>query len=200
MYYVNQTLLRQLELLDIDFKYWVTIPWGYKQRNMDRCHSRHRELRRSLRAFYKEPIKIWFFNEVHTDTASRHCGGYHSHLLIEDCSPDRWKTPSKRMERFLSEKDPEALFNALSGQPVSDDSKQALLKRVLQLSPLVPSGSLGVVIKPIHDLRGLVGDYCLKQVGKELSISDVIDVFNSDLNLNNDSWDANHTRQKTLSL
>ena len=104
------------------------------------------------------------------------------------------------MERFLSEKDPEALFSALSGQPVSDDSKQTLLKRVLQLSPLVPSGALGVVIKPVHDIRGLVGDYCLKQVGKELSIADVIDVFNSDLNLNNNSWDALHTRQKTLSL
>ena len=197
---LSQILLKQLELLDIDFKYWVTIPWSYKQRNMDRVHRRHRELRRSLRAFYKEPIKIWFFNEIHTDKASRHFGGYHSHLLIEDCSPNRWKCPSRRMERFLSEKDPEALFSALSGETVSDDSKRGLLKRILQLSPLVPSGSLGVVIKPIHDIHGLVGEYCLKQVDKELSISEVIDLFNSDLNLNNNSWDANFTRQKTLSL
>ena len=79
------------------------------------------------------------------------------------------------------------------------DDKRALLKRVFSQS-LVPSGPLGVVIKPIHDMHGLVGDYCLKQVDKELSIADVIDVFNSDLNLNNDFWDANHTRQKTLSL
>ena len=194
---LSQILLKQLALLDIDFKYWVTIPWGYKQRNMDRVHRRHRELRRSLRAFYKEPIKIWFFNEVHTDPDSRHFGGFHRHLLVEDIPPERWRTPSKRMERFLSEHDAEALFTALSGGIPTDNQKIALLKRVLRLHPSVPNGTLGVVVKPITELNGVLG-YCLKQAGRDLSIADVVDVTASDMDLTTGDWNEKRPRHQGI--
>ena len=162
---------------------------------MDRVHSRHKELRRSIRNFYGEPVKCWFFNEVHTHPDHPHYGGFHTHLLLEDCSPDRWKHPSRRMERFLQDKDPEALFAALSGAEPTDIQKIALLKRVLRLHPSVPNGNLGVVVKPISDLNGVLG-YCLKQAGRDLSIADVIDLTASDMDLTADNWNERLARQE----
>ena len=101
---IRQILDNQIDCLDTDFKYWVTIDWFNKQTNEAAVHSRHKELRRSIRAFYGEPIKTWWFNEVHKDPFSPHYGGYHSHAVVSDCSPERWKNPSRRMERFLSER------------------------------------------------------------------------------------------------
>ena len=168
---------------------------------MDRVHSRHKGLRRSIRNFYAEPVKCWFFNEIHTHPDHPHHGGFHTHLLVEDCSPNRWKHPSKRMERFLQDKDPEALFAALSGASPTDSQKIALLKRVLRLHPLVPNGLLGVDVKPIHDLHGLIGrgGYCLKQKGLDQSIADVIDLTASDMDLTTGDWNENRPRQQALS-
>ena len=97
---IKDILYEQIRSYGIDFKYWVTINWRYKQLNELQVSRRHKGLRRLLRHFYKEPIRCWFFNEIHTSTASPHCGGFHTHALIEDCSPTRWKHPSQRMEGF----------------------------------------------------------------------------------------------------
>ena len=168
---------------------------------MDRVHSRHKGLRRSIRHFYAEPVKCWFFNEIHTHPDHPHHGGFHTHLLVEDCSPTRWSTPSKRMERFLQDIDTEALFTALSGGTPTDSQKIALLKRVLRLHPLVPNGLLGVDVKPIQHLQGLLGrgGYCLKQIGANQSIADVIDLTASDLDLTEDNWNERLTRQEARS-
>lgn len=199
---IKDIMSNQIKKNGIEFKYFVTIPYRFKQRNMDQVRSDNKELRRSLRSFYGYPIKVWFFCEVHTDPDSRHFGGFHRHLLIEDCPPDRWRNPSKRMERFLAEKDPEALFNALSGAPVKDEQKVSLLKRVLRLSQSVPNGLLGVDVKPITDLDGVLG-YCLKQVDRQQSVADVIDETNSDIDLDTYWKDWNdlskqRTRQAVL--
>ena len=169
---------------------------------MDRVNRRHKELRRSIRNFYGEPVKCWFFNEVHTHPDHPHYGGFHTHLLVEDCSPDRWKHPSRRMERFLSENDADALFVALSGGTPTDAQKIALLKRVIRLHPLVPHGLLGVDVKPIHDLRGLIGrgGYCLKQIGRDQSIADVIDLTASDLDLTASNWNDTRARHQAASV
>ena len=101
------------------------------------------------------------------------------------------------MERFLSEHDAEALFNALSGDIPADTQKIALLKRVLRLHPSVPNGTLGVVVKPITELNGVLG-YCLKQAGRDLSIADVIDLTASDMDLTTGDWNARNPRQEAL--
>tara|TARA_B100001939_G_scaffold220131_1_gene189466 strand:+ start:412 stop:732 length:321 start_codon:yes stop_codon:yes gene_type:complete len=104
------------------------------------------------------------------------------------------------MERFLQDKDPEALFTALSGGIPTDTQKIALLKRVLRLHPLVPNGVLGVDVKPIHDLQGLIGrgGYCLKQIGPDRSLADVIDFTASDMDLTTGDWNARNPRQEAL--
>lgn len=197
---LSRVLNSQISLLEIEFRYFCTITWRNKETSLDRVHRRHKELRRSIRRFYGEPLKCWWFNEVHTNPDHPHYGGFHTHLLVEDCSPYRWKNPSKRMERFLQDKDPEALFTALSGGTPADKQKIALLKRVLRLHPLVPNGLIGVDIKPIHDLNGLIGHggYCLKQIGPDQSIADIIDLTASDLDLTASQWNERNTRHKAL--
>ena len=194
---IKDTLNKLIEDCSIEFRYFVTIPYRFKQTDLRQVQSDNKGLRRTIRDFYQYPIRIWFFNEVHTDPDSRHFGGFHRHLLVEDCPPERWRTPSKRMERFLSEHDAEALFNALSGDIPADTQKIALLKRVLRLHPSVPNGTLGVVVKPITDLNGVLG-YCLKQAGRDLSIADVIDLTASDMDLTTGDWNARNPRQEAL--
>lgn len=195
---IQDTLSKLIEDCSIEFKYFVTIPYRFKQTNSRQVSSDNRGLRRTIRNFYQYPIRTWFFNEVHTDPDSRHFGGFHRHLLVEDCPPERWRYPSKRMERFLSEHDAEALFTALSGGKPTDTQKIALLKRVLRLHPSVPNGTLGVVVKPITELNGVLG-YCLKQAGRDLSIADVVDLTASDMDLTADHWNERPSRQEALS-
>ena len=63
---------------------------------------------------------------------------------------------------------------------------------------MVPNGLLGVDVEPIHDLQGLIGrgGYCLKQIGHDQSIADVIDLTASDLDLTEDNWNERPTRQE----
>ena len=194
---IQDTLNKLIEECSIDVKYFVTIPYRFKQTDLRQVNSDNRGLRRTIRDFYQYPIRTWFFNEVHTDPDSRHFGGFHRHLLVEDIPSERWRTPSRRMERFLSEHDAEALFTALSGGIPTDNQKIALLKRVLRLHPSVPNGTLGVVVKPITELNGVLG-YCLKQAGRDLSIADVIDLTASDMDLTTGDWNARNPRQEAL--
>jgi len=171
---IKELLNNQIQHLGIKFKYFGTINSSYKQTNIHRVRSRHRELRNSIRFF--------FFVERHDTPGLSHHGGLHTHFLMEDCSPERWRCPSKRMEKFLEEKDPEALFLALSGSEPSDESKVALLKRVVRMVPGVPLGWNGVDIQVINDQEGILR-YCSKQAGKQLPCTEVIDETNSDIDL-----------------
>lgn len=195
---IKDTLNKHIKDCNIEFKYFATIPYRYKQTDLRQVQKDNKGLRRTIRDFYQYPIRTWFFNEVHTDPASRHYGGFHRHLLVEDCRPERWRNPSKRMERFLAEHDAEALFTALSGGIPTDTQKVALLKRVLRLHSSVPNGTLGVVVKPITELNGVLG-YCLKQAGRDLSIADVIDLTASDMDLTTSNWNDRNPRQEALS-
>ena len=194
---IKGALSKLIEDCSIEFKYFATIPYRYKQTNLRQVQRDNRGLRRTIRDFYQYPIRTWFFTEMHTDPDSKHFGGFHRHLLVEDIPPERWRTPSRRMERFLAEHDAEALFTALSGGIPTDNQKIALLKRVLRLHPSVPNGTLGVVVKPITELNGVLG-YCLKQAGRDLSIAEVIDLTASDMDLTTGDWNARNPRQEAL--
>ena len=178
---IKDILYEQIRSYGINFKYWVTINWRYKQLNELQVSRRNKGLRRLLRHFYKEPIKCWFFNEIHTNSASPHFGGFHTHAMIEDSSPNRWKNPPQRMQSLLQAQASEDLYRAISGDPPSDEEKKSLLTRVLRLQENVPNGWNGVDVQMIYDLDGLIGDYCIKQIGQDRSIADVIDFAASDM-------------------
>ena len=162
---IQDTLNKLIEDCSIEFKYFVTIPYRFKQTDLRQVQSDNRGLRRTIRDFYQYPIRTWFFTEMHTDPDSKHFGGFHRHLLVEDIPPERWRTPSRRMERFLAEHDAEALFTALSGGIPTDTQKVALLKRVLHLHHSVPNGTLGVVGKPSPNSSASSGTARSKQDG-----------------------------------
>tara|TARA_B100000035_G_scaffold257307_1_gene227402 strand:+ start:1476 stop:2072 length:597 start_codon:yes stop_codon:yes gene_type:complete len=196
---IKGTLNKLIEDCSIEFKYFVTIPYRFKQTDLRQVHWDNKGLRRTIRDFYQYPIRTWFFNEVHTDPDSRHFGGIHRHLLVEDIPAERWRTPSKRMERFLSENDAEALSTALSGGVPTVTQKVALLRRVVRLHPSTPNGLLGLRVDLIYDLKGILG-YCTKQIGEGRSIADVIDLTASDIDPTNSNWNGTLTRQKALSF
>ena len=190
---------------DFKFKYFITFSFYKAQAHIINQYLENRFIKKVILDFFypngrkpKDRMRIWFFNEVHTDPDSRHFGGFHRHLLVEDIPSEQWRTPSKRMERFLSEHDAEALFTALSAGKPTDTQKIALLKRVLRLHPSVPNGTLGVDVKKIPELNGVLG-YCLKQAGRDLSIADVVDLTASDMDLTADQWNERPSRQKALS-
>ena len=177
---IKDILSNQIEQLGIDFKFFCTIPYGYKNTNISRVRSDSKEIKLFLREFYGFPVRVWFFVEQHTDPASNHFQGYHRHLLVEDLPPERWRKVSMPVERDLLSNDPTALFAVRMGGDVTDQQKAGLLKRVLHRCKSVPGGTLAVDVRPITDVVGLLA-YCTKQCGKELPATDVFDEDNSDI-------------------
>ena len=177
---IKDILSNQIEQLGINFKFFCTIPYGYKNTNISRVRSDNRDIKVFLREFYDHPVRIWFFIEQHTDPASNHFQGYHRHLLVEDLPPERWRKVSMPVERDLLSNDPTALFAVRMGGDVTDQQKAGLLKRVLHRCKSVPAGTLAVDVRPVTDVAGLL-DYCTKQCGKQLPATDVFDEDNSDI-------------------
>ena len=64
---IQGTLSKLIEDCCIEFKYFATIPYRFKQTDLRQVSSDNKGLRRTIRDFYQYPIRTWFFNEVHTD-------------------------------------------------------------------------------------------------------------------------------------
>lgn len=188
---IKDIIDKQIELLDLQFKFFVTIPYGFKNTNISRVRRDNKSIKDCLQHLYDYPVRIFFFIEQHTDPASKHFQGYHRHLLVEDLPPESWKKVSISVERDLLNNDTTALFAVRMGGEVTDKQKAGVLKRFLHRCPSVPGGSLAVDVRPITDTAGLL-DYCCKQSDQELSAADVFDEDNSDIDLNQywRDWDA----------
>ena len=184
-------LKEQIEQSGIQFKYFATITYKFKQTSLSKVSSDNAELRRTIRSFYDEPIRVWSFIEEHLDPSRPHFGGYHRHLLIEEASPARWRKPSRRMETFLLEHDPEALFAIRMGGAVNDRSKWELMKRVLRLDASVPNGHLGLDLQCIYDQEGALGYCCKHGVGS-------FDPANSDIDFGALKNHGTQARSKTV--
>ena len=88
---IKDILDKQIGLLDLKFKFFVTIPYGFKNTDISRVRRDNKKIKECLRQFYDYPVRIFFFIEQHTDPASKHFQGYHRHLLVEDLPPEKWK-------------------------------------------------------------------------------------------------------------
>lgn len=181
---VERILLDHIKNNGIQFKYLLTCDYFYKQRDYNKVLLDNKHLRRTIRKLYKDNIRMLFFIEKHTDPESNHFGGYHRHILIEDCSKERWLKPSSGMMTLLLNLDPATVFGIkMSKEPPDQEVKEKLLaKAVRDLNQSVPNGYLGTDVRPLTEERGGVTGvihYLTKQVDQFHPAYEVIDVANS---------------------
>lgn len=173
-----QPLLKQIELNDLSFKffvssvYWTPTSYGVVQKH-------NKEIRRTLRKFFKENIRMWFFIEKHLDPSTPSFGGFSRHILLEDPSAVCWSVPQGRLRNFLLDQ-PETFFATSLGDGITDQQKMEVLKRVIRLLPFIPNGKSGLDIRSIHNLEKLVA-YVSKQFEKVLPSYEILDPASSDI-------------------
>ena len=175
-----QPLLEQIRLKDLSFKFFISsVYWTPTKYDVVQRHNRN--IRKTLRTFFKEDLRMWFFIEKHLDPSQPSYGGFSRHILLEDVPSSRWKHPSNRMRNFLMD-DPEAYFASTVGDGLNIQQKMDLLKRVIHLLPFIPNGKSGLDIRPIHNLEKLTA-YCSKQFELVLPAYEVIDPVSSDIDI-----------------
>ena len=153
------------------FEYFVSVVFhGY--RSYDLVQKFIRELRRSIRKFYKDDIKMIFFIERHQN------GSHHFHAIIEDASQGRWDNPSPRMQNFLKDRTEEYVA-CMVGAP-SDDSKVDLLKRCIRNMKFISHGRKSVDVRPIFNFKKLLA-YCTKQFEWHHPAHKIIEPASSDI-------------------
>lgn len=168
-------LLEQVRLNDLSFRFFISsVYWSTTSYDVVQRHNK--EIRRTIRSFFKDDIRMWFFIEKHQDGV-----GFHRHILLEDAPNSRWKNPTTRMQNFLME-DPESFFACTMGNGLNDSQKMELLKKVFRLLPFIPNGQSGLDIRLIHNLEKLTA-YCSKQFEFVRPAYEVIDPVSSDMDI-----------------
>ena len=183
---VRRILLEQIHSKGIAIKYLLTCDYFYKQKDYNKVLLDNRHLRRTIRRFYKDDIKMIFFIEKHTDPKSNHYQGYHRHVLVEDVKPERWLEPTGGMMALMMNLDvPSAFGMKMKAEAPSPEIQQKLLcKAVRDLNRSVPNGYLGTDVRPVTEARGGttgVVDYLTKQVDQFHPAYELVDVSNSDI-------------------
>jgi len=173
-------LTNEIKKKDLKFRFFISSVY-WKPTPYDVVQKHNKEIRRTIRSFFKEDTRMWFFIEKHLDASTPSFGGFSRHILLEDASASRWSTPSTRMQGFLM-KDPEQYFACTIGSGLTDDQKINLLKQLLRKLPFIPNGNSGLDIRLIHNLEKLTA-YCSKQFEKVLPSYEVIDPVSSDIDI-----------------
>ena len=170
-----QPLLEQIRLNDLSFKFFVSSVY-WSSTSYDVVQKHNKEIRRTIRSFFKDDIRMWFFIEKHQEGDR-----FHRHILLEDAPSSRWKNPTSRMRNFLME-DPESFFACTLGNGLNDLQKMEILKKVLRLLPFIPNGHGGLDIRPIHNLEKLTA-YCSKQFEYVKPAYEILDPVSSDMDI-----------------
>ena len=175
----RRILKEQIQKNSIEFQYLVSIDYPYKVSNLNKVLLDNNHLCKTIRKFYKDDIRIWIFNEKHTDIESAHYMGWHKHLLVEDASITRWMNPTNNMIRFMDRID-SSISNAIqTKQPITKWMKAKLLAKCIRdMNRSVPNGYVGTDIQLIENEKGGVNgciDYLTKQVGKFLPVHYLVD-------------------------
>ena len=184
-------------LQDLSLKYFITIPYYYKETNLLKVIEDNKKLRRVIRNTYKSNIRMIFFVEKHTKETENNYGGFHRHILIEEPAPQDWNYLPNTLEKVILKVAPDALFAINFSNEPTEEQKINILKRVCRFCKSVPNGNDGLDIRPIHNVEKLIG-YCTKQSKKLEQSYEVIDNDNSDLDnqvLAHSSHDNDHRLQ-----
>tara|TARA_Y100000004_G_scaffold131752_1_gene148671 strand:+ start:4011 stop:4652 length:642 start_codon:yes stop_codon:yes gene_type:complete len=183
---VRRILLEQIHSKGIAIKYLLTCDYFYKQKDYNKVLLDNHYLRRTIRRFYKDDIRMIFFIERHTDPESNHYQGYHRHVLVEDVKPERWLEPTGGMMALMMNLDvPSAFGMKMKAEAPSPEIQQKLLcKAVRDLNRSVPNGYLGTDVRPVTEARGGIEgvvEYLTKQVDQFHPAYELVDVSNSDI-------------------
>ena len=182
---VVETLSQQISDNGLDFYWYITINYYYKNTDLNKVRSDNKRFRYVIRKFFKSDIKFLFFNERNRESGKMK-GGYHRHILMESIPLDCWQTRSNQMDRFLLELDPEILFGISLGKvnPTCTQQKNLLDKVIRGFNKSLPNGKDGVDIRVISEDKGGVSGLCeyntkdTRDLGER--IEEVIDWENSD--------------------
>lgn len=192
-----EPLKKQIRLKNHCFKFFISNVYHHYC-SYDLVQKHNREIRRTIRSFFKDDIKMIFFIERCMN------GSFHRHILIEDAAAHRWEYPSSsRMKNFL---DPLDYFSCLSGMGLSDLKKIDLLDRVIRLLPFISNGKKALDIRPIHNHDKLLA-YCTKQFEWVLPSYEIIDPASSDIDMEffiqykqvGDQWVSRYEDQSSCS-
>lgn len=171
-------LTDEIKEKELNFKYFISsVYWTPTPYDVVQKHNK--EIRRTIRSFFKEDVRMWFFIEKHLDASTPSFGGFSRHILLEDAPASRWRSPSTRMQGILMQ-DVEQYFACIVGDGLTDDQKVELLKKLLRKLPFIPNGQRGLDIRTIHNLEKLTA-YCSKQFEKVLPSYEVLDPVSSDI-------------------
>lgn len=173
-------MLNQIETKELSFKFFISSTYC-SNTSYGLIEKHNKEIRRTIRTFYKAPIRMWFFIEKHLDPSTPNYGGFGRHILIEDAPALTWSNPSSRMRNFLMDS-PETYFDCTLGSGITDQQKMELLTKVIRQLPFIPNGRKAIDIRPIHNLEKLVA-YCSKQFEWVLPSYQVIDPTSSDIDI-----------------
>ena len=181
-----QPLLDQIHSQGMDFKYFLTHAYPYKNVYWKKTVSNNSRIKQILRKFAKYDLKCLFFIEKHKEGQRR--GGYHVHVLLEDPYKYASMKPSRIVRSVLNQTYSDVASN--NNYDFKDRLiRNALVKHVQSVADYEDS----IRILPIGELDQRVS-YCTKQFWtNSMEPSDVVDfkISNIDANIIRRSWNKN---------
>ena len=174
-----QPLMDLIESEGYNFKYFITMDYWFPMDDISRAIKDNTHRMKKLRKVFKSPIKTFMFNEKHLDPSKKNHGGFHHHDLIEGIPDKRWLDPTNTMQEFMINISPELVFKCkFKSVPGQDEQIPVIEKVIRDLHKSCPNGELGLRVKPIHNLEGILS-YCTKQNKNNIPYEYVIDSKNS---------------------
>ena len=174
-----QPLMDLVESEGLNFKYFITMIYWFPMNDISRAIKDNTHRMKKLRKVFKSPIKTFMFNEKHLNTSKKNYGGFHHHDLIEGIPDERWLNPTGAMQSFMMKIDPELVFKCrFKSVPDQNEQIPVIEKVIRDLHKSCPNGEIGLKVKPIHNLAGLLS-YCTKQNKNNIPHEYVIDSKNS---------------------
>lgn len=156
-----KSLMDEIQDKDINFRYFITIDYWYKQTDIIRVIEDNKHLRKLLRTNFHQDLKFFITSEKHLSNAqSKVFLGYHRHILMTDI--DDWNVARSRRWEY---------------------KKDLIEKKIRRHHHSTPNGKKGLVIRPVEDMD-LITSYLTKQIdypSLNLDKRFIIDATNSDV-------------------
>ena len=174
-----QPLMDLIESKGFKFMYFVTMIYWYPMKDISKAIKNNTHRMKKLRKVFKSPIKTFMFNEKHLNSSRKNYGGFHHHDLIEGIPDQRWLDPTNTMQEFMINISPELIFKCMFKSVPDEEEQIPVIEKVMKdLHKSCPNGKIGLQVKPIHNLEGLLS-YCTKQNKNNIPYEYVIDSMNS---------------------